>query len=179
MRKLASILALAASASLAQAPVSRKSPEFTITKPSNEQILLSSFKGKVVVMEFMFVGSPHCIRLANMLNTLQNDLGPRGYQSIAIAFGPHSDATMVGHVAQRLNLTYPLGVATSDQVDTFLARHGSEKLKIPQIVVIDRKGLIRAATGAGDPSLESESTLRLFLTPLLDDATATPNSPAK
>lgn len=178
MRKLAFILVLAASASLAQAPVPRKSPEFTITRPSNEQILLSTFKGKVVVMEFMFVGSPHCIRLASMLNTLQNDLGPRGYQSIAIAFGPHSDPALVGHLAQRLNLTYPLGVATSDQVDAFLARHGSEKLKIPQIVVIDRKGLIRAATGAGDPSLESESTLRPFLTPLLSDsAPATPYPP--
>ena len=41
---------LVASSSLAQATALRKSPELAITKPSGEQLLLSSFKGKVVVL---------------------------------------------------------------------------------------------------------------------------------
>jgi peroxiredoxin len=154
---------------LAQAPSSRKSPEFSIDQSSGEKILLSGLKGKVVVMEFMFVGSAHCLHIAEMLNKLQGDLGSRGFQAAAVAFGPHSDQAMVGHVAERLQLTYPLGFATSERVDAYLGREGTEKLKIPQLIVIDRKGIIRSATGTANPTLEDEALLRVVLEPLLKE----------
>jgi peroxiredoxin len=163
--------AIGASSLSAQFQLPRKAPEFTITKPSGEQMLLSSFKGKVVVMEFMFIGSPKCIRLAQMLDALERDLGSRGYQSVAIAFGPHVDQALVGHVADHLALPYPIGfTTTSSEVDAFLGREGSEKLKIPQMVVIDRKGVIRAATGDGaDTRMEDEAALRTLVSSLLDE----------
>jgi peroxiredoxin len=162
---------------LAQAPAPRKSPELSITKPSGDDFLLSSFKGKVVVMEFMFIGSPHCLRLAQMLNNLQGDLGPRGLQSIAVAFGPHSDQAMIGHVAEHLGLSYPLGYTTSDNVDAYLGREGTATLKIPQLVVIDRKGTIRASTGTtGTPTLEDETLLRVILEPLLKESSPSDNA---
>jgi peroxiredoxin len=173
-RKIASFFAaitIAASSLLAQVQLPRKSPEFIITKPSGEQILLSSFKGKVVVVEFMFVGSAKCIRLAKILDALQRDLAPRGYQSVAIAFGPHVDQALVGHVADHMALSYPLGYTTApSDVDSFLARQGTEQLKIPQMVVIDRKGFIRAATGGGaDTRMEDEAALRALVNSLLDE----------
>src|SRR5580658_5537118 len=174
-------MTIAASALLAQVQLPRKSPEFIITKPSGEQIFLSSFRGKVVVMEFMFIGSPKCIRLAQMLDALERDLGSRGYQSVAIAFGPHVDQALVGHVADHLALPYPLGfTTTSSEVDAFLGREGSEKLKIPQMVVIDRKGVIRAATGDGaDTRMEDEAALRTLVSSLLDETTASSAAKAK
>jgi peroxiredoxin len=180
-RKLSSVLALmmlAASPLLAQVP--RKSAEFTIAKPSGEQILLSSFKGKVVVIEFLFVNSPHCIQLAQMLDRLQGDLGSRGFQAVAVAFGQRSDQAMVGHVADRLKLNYPLAYSTAADVDAYLDRKGSEKLKIPQTVVIDRKGFIRAATGGGaDTRLEDEAALRTLVDSLLDETVSAPASKPK
>jgi peroxiredoxin len=173
VRNLVSILGsitLAASSLLAQAPLPRKSPELSITKPSGEALLLSSFKGKVVVVEFLFIGSSHCLQLAEMLNRVQADLGSRGFQAVGVAFGPHSDLAMVGHVAERLHLTYPVGDSTSDDLDVFLGRQGSSQLKIPQLIVIDRKGIIRSATGTGNPTLEDESLLRVVLEPLLKEA---------
>jgi peroxiredoxin len=165
---------IAASSLLAQFQLPRKAPELTITNASGEQMLLSSFKGKVVVMEFMFIGSPKCIRLAQMLDALERDLGSRGYQSVAIAFGPHVDQALVGHVADHLALAYPLGfTTTSSDVDAFLGRQGSEKLKIPQMVVIDRKGVIRAATGDGaDTRMEDEAALRALVSFFLDETTS-------
>ncbi len=160
---------LVASSSLAQATALRKSPELAITEPSGEQLLLSSFKGKVVVLEIMFVNSPHCVQLAQMLSELQGSLGPQGFQAVAVAFGPHSDQALVGHVAERLQLPYPMGSATSENVDSYLGRTGSEVLKIPQMVVIDRKGFIRATSGTGDPSLENESSLRASIGTLLKE----------
>ena len=175
-------IALAASSLVAQAPAPRKSPELSITKPSGDDLLLSSFKGKVVVMEFMFIGSEHCLKLAEMLNKLQADLGPRGFQALAVAFGPHSDQAMVSHVVDRLHLSYPVGDSTSDNVDAYLGRQGTEQLKIPQMIVIDRKGFIRATTGTGNPTLEDGALIRVILEPLLKEpppsANATHATPA-
>ena len=42
------------------APLPRTSPEFSINPPVGKSTLLSSLKGKVVVMEFLFVKSQHC-----------------------------------------------------------------------------------------------------------------------
>lgn len=178
-RNLVTILAsitLASSSLLAQAPVLRKSPEFSIKKSSGEEVLLSSFKGKVVVMEFLFIGSSHCLELAEMLNKLQADLGPRGFQAIAVAFGQHADQAMVGHVEERLHLSYPLAYSTPGDVDVYLGRQGAEKLKIPQLIVIDRKGMIRSATGTANPTLEDETLLRVVLEPLLKEAPPSGNA---
>jgi hypothetical protein len=47
-------------------------------------------------------------------------------------------------------------------------------LNIPQIVVIDRAGMIRAMSGAagGDPRLEDESSLRSLIEGLLKEGVA-------
>lgn len=131
--------------------------------------MLSSFKGKVVLLEIMFVNSPHCVQLAQVLSELQSSMGSQGFQAVAVAFGPHSDQALVGHVAERLQLPYPMGSATSENVDSYLGRTGTEKLKIPQMVVIDRKGFIRATSGTGDPTLENESSLRASIDALLKE----------
>jgi peroxiredoxin len=169
-------MALATTSLVAQAPVLRKSPELSIAKPSGDDLLLSSFKGKVVVVEFLFIGSSHCLQLAEMLNKLQADLGSRGFQAVGVAFGPHSDQAMVGHLVERLHLTYPVGGSTSENVDAYLGRQGTEKLKIPQLIVIDRKGMIRAATGTANPTLEDETLLRVVLEPLLKEPAPSGNA---
>jgi hypothetical protein len=149
-------------ASPAEAP--RKSPPLKITKASGEEMQLASLKGKVVVVEFLFVRSPHCLHLVEMLNKLNADLGPRGFQPVAVAFGPNATESVLVHLFDYFKITYPVGLSSSDQVDAYLGREGKEVLKVPQMVVIDRKGVIRATSGtAGDPALENESSLRAFV----------------
>jgi len=174
MQKLASfaiVLTLAGSA-LATTLVPRKSPEFTIVEPSGKQTLLSSFKGKVVVIEFLFIQSPHCQRVAQMLNRLHSQLGPRGFQPVGIAFGPDASGPMVTYLVQYLKLTYPVGYTNSDNVDSYLGRTGNEIFNIPQVVVIDRAGMIHAQSGGkgGDPKLENEDSLRNLLDNLLKES---------
>jgi hypothetical protein len=73
-----------------------------------------------------------------------------------------------------LKLTYPLGYATKDQVDSYLGRNENEILNIPQVVVIDRAGMIRASSGSkgGDPALEDETSLRNLIEGLLKESGA-------
>lgn len=153
------------------APLPRKSPEFAIDEPGGKTTLLSSFKGKVVVIEFLFVGSQHCLRVATTINKLHNELGPRGFQPVGIAFGPEASGANVYLLARTLKLTYPVGYSSKESVDAFLARGRDEVLNIPQVVVIDRAGIIRAQSGGkgGDPSLENEVTLRNLIDSLLKE----------
>ena len=187
MRRLASIVVLLVMAAGALAPppalVPRKSPEFSINEPSGKTTLLSSFKGKVVVLEFLFIKSAHCLRVAQTMNKLQKDLGSRGFQPVAIAFpAPGSDANgpLVGYMADSLKLTYPVGYSNSQDVDKYLARGKSDVLNIPQVVVIDRAGMIRAQSGGrpGDPKLENEDSLRTLLDGLLSEKPS-PSGPLK
>ena len=167
------VLWMAASAA-PSATVPRKSPDFTINEPSGQQIQLSSFKGKVVMMEFLFLRSPNCLNLVQTMNKLNVELGSRGFQPIAIAFpAPQSDANqaLVGSMADSLKLTYPVGYTQKEDVDRFLSRANGEMLRIPQVVIIDRAGVIRAQTGGhdGNLNLEKEDYLRTTLEGLLKE----------
>ena len=178
-RKITSIFLLtvfvASAFALPTVTVLRKSPDFTIADASGKTTLLSSFKGKVVVMEFLFVKSPHCMRVAATLNKLNSELGANGFQAVGIVFDP-PNTTETGDqflpvVVDSLKLTYPLGYASKEAVDSYLGRSGNEILNIPQMVVIDRAGMIRATSGGrgGDPALEDENSLRTLINGLLSE----------
>jgi peroxiredoxin len=173
-RKLALLigfLTLTSSTLLSNTPIPRKSPEFTISEPLGKQMSLSSFKGKVVVIGFLFMNSEHCLRVARTLNALQGELGQRGLQSVGVVFGPNADEQHVVYTVDYLKLAYPVGFTTSAKVDSFLGRTGNEILSIPQVVVIDRAGTIRASSGRrpGDPKLEEQNYLRDLIDSLLKE----------
>lgn len=169
------------------APVLRKSPEFMISNPSDpsgKTTLLSSLKGKVVVLDFWFIQSDHCLRVAKMLNKLNSELASRGFQVLGVVFDPpsvrgESAGRLIEPTVNYLKLGYPVGYASKAAVDTYLGRTGKEILSIPQIVVIDRAGMIRAVTGQRtDPTLEDENSLRTLLDSLLKESPP-PGTPAK
>ncbi|HET6178801.1 MAG TPA: TlpA disulfide reductase family protein [Candidatus Sulfotelmatobacter sp.] len=157
------------------APLARQSPEYSINEPSGKTTLLSSFKGKVVVLEFLFVKSQHCLRVAETLNKLHGELGPRGFQAVGVAFdppnSPNSGAQLLAYVAGYLKLSYPVGYSAKADVDRYLGRTQNELLNIPQVVVIDRTGMIRAQSGGrgGNPGLEDENSLRRLIENLLKE----------
>ncbi len=183
MQRLKSILVtliLGASA-LAVSPgtLPRQSPEFDIYQSGGKTILLSSFKGKVVVIEFLFLGSQHCQRVAQTLNKLHGELGVRGFQPIGIVFGPNASEANVYAFVQSLRLTYPVGYTNAEAVDSYFGRQKNEILNIPQVVVIDRAGMILAQSGGrgGDPKLENEDSLRVLLDALLKESPPAQSTP--
>jgi len=168
---LATLLVLSASVLVATAPVPRKSPELTIVEPSGKQISLSNLQGKVVVMEFLLINCPHCTRVAQMITKLHKELGPRGFQPIGIAFDKEVGAGKVTEFVRRTGITYPVGYTSSVAVDAYLGREAAERFMVPQIVVIDRKGIIRAQSRpVRESSLEDESYLRNLLDSLLKES---------
>jgi peroxiredoxin len=155
------------------ATVPRKSPEFSVARPDGTTLPLSSFKGQVVVMEFLFIRSEHCLRVASTLNKLHSEPGLKGFQPLAVVFDPPGVASTGGQLiaatADYLKLDFPVGYASKASVDAFLGRAQDEILNIPQVVVIDRAGTIRAASGGkgGNPALEDAASLRKLIADLL------------
>jgi peroxiredoxin len=181
VHKLLVLMLLSSAAAMSTPTLPRSSPELSIDEPGGKTAMLSSFKGKVVVLEFLFVRSQHCLRVAQVLNQLQHELGPRGLQAVGIAFdAPNAAASGGGYLSamvESLQLTYPVGYSQRAGVDSFLGRSGNEMLSIPQIVIIDRAGMIRVVNGGQtNPTLEDINSLRLLLEPLLKESPANSKS---
>jgi peroxiredoxin len=165
------LLACGALLLAAMAPVPRKSPDFTLVEPSGKQTPLASYKGKVVVVEFMLTRCPHCWRLAQMINKLDKEMGPRGLQALGVTFDNDVNGPAVADFVGRAQVTFPVGFTTGDAVDAYLGRAAIERVQVPQIVVIDRGGTIRAQSLAtGEVNLETEASLRHLLEGLLAEA---------
>jgi peroxiredoxin len=174
--RLAIIAAIFAAGVCAQDPavpqVPRKSKEFTLVEPSGKHTLLSSLKGKVVVLQFLDTTCPHCRDFSLMLNKLSAELGPKGFQPWGIAFN-EADAKKAAEYKQAFGLTFPIGYASRDTVISFLSIQ-NQLLAVPQVVVIDRKGVVRAQTPPRDEDpIRQEAVLRKLLDTLLKEGAPT------
>jgi peroxiredoxin len=161
-------LVLGALALVAAAPVPRPSPALTIVGSEGQETQLASFKGQVVVVEFLLTRCPHCWHLAETVTKLQKELGPRGLKILGVAFDADMNAPLLTDFLKRSKVTFPVGYTTSDKVDSYLGREGKERFQVPQIVVLDRAGVIRAQSHPiGEKDLEGEASLRKLLDGLL------------
>jgi peroxiredoxin len=171
---LAIVLALGFPAAQAAAPVPRESPDFAIVSPSGKAVPIASLKGQVVLIEFLLVKCPHCTRVAQIVDRLQGELGPRGFQSVGVAFDNGVSGSALKDFTQLFKLDFPVGSATSDDVDRYLGRAPMERVQVPQLVLIDRAGVIRAQSRpVGEMNLEDEAYLRTLIKQLLDEGGST------
>ena len=173
----------------AAAPVPRPTKEFTIILPSGQQKLLSSYRGKVVMLACMFTTCPHCQALSKIIGKLQGELGPRGFQAVGAVFNeevntPNADvnAQVTANFVNQFAAGFPVGHASQASVMSYLGLSDIERWVVPQVVIIDRKGVIRAQSASqGTAELQTEAYLRKYLGELLAEGkSATPSkAPAK
>lgn len=174
MRTLLGVLLLATVGSMqAAAPVPRPAPEFTIQEPSGKTTL-ASLKGKVVVIQFLYTGCGHCQNTATWLSRVQSELGPKGLAVYGVAFNNEvntKDAAKNHAEVKKFDsyAKFPVGMASSELVERFLGFSVMDRYFVPQLVVIDKKGVIRAQTSPEPKATEvaSESVLRGLVTKLL------------
>jgi peroxiredoxin len=170
MRSTAALALLAAALPVfAQPPVLRKAPEFTLTDVNGKETLLSSYRGKVVVIGFVFTTCPHCQVFSGVLEKLSKDLGKRGFEPIDIAWNDNAKL-MIADFARQYGVTFPIFWSTYDPIMSFMQFSIMDRPVVPLVVVIDRKGMIRAQSPAGgDPNLQDEAKLRALLETLLKE----------
>ncbi len=133
-------------AALQSGDIPRKAPELAVQMTDGQQLLLSQFRGKVVMIDFVHTTCPHCQNASSMVERLYKEYGPRGFQPLGVAFNDNA-SLLVPEFVKMLSLTYPVGVASRDTVLEYLQHSLAEPLYVPQMVFVDRAGEIRAQHG--------------------------------
>ena len=137
--------------------------------PGGRQALLSQYKGKVVVLEFLFTTCPHCQHEASMIAKLNTELGPKGFQPIGTAINTMEIPTVMGFI-QQTGANFPIGVSDRDAALNFMGISIMERWVVPQLVLIDRKGVVRYQTPAlGAEEVQNEAWLREKIEELLKE----------
>ena len=173
MRSLIFCSALAALGATVYAagPIPRPAPQLEVTDGAGKH-LLSSYKGKVVVVQFLLTTCPHCQAFSQILTKLQTQYGPKGFQALGAAVN-EATPQMASDYARQYAPNFPVGPLDHDQVYTFMGFSIMERPGFPQIAVIDRKGQIREQTNTLNERqpLQDETHLRGLIEKLLAERT--------
>jgi thiol-disulfide isomerase/thioredoxin len=162
----------------AQEPVTpRQAPELAFNVPGEGQQLLSKYKGKVVALEFILTTCPHCQAESKVMTKLQQEYGPRGFQALDVAINgldegrtPEQADQLVAAFKNSFQVGFPVGWVPRDQFLSFTGFSIMQYLVVPQLLLIDRRGVIRYQTPAkGDEVSRKESTIRSRLEELLSE----------
>jgi len=158
----------------ADLPVLRPAPEFTIKYADGNTLPLSAFKGKVVALTFVFTTCIHCQHASQVFAKLFNEYGPRGFQPVGVAFNDMANL-FVDDFVKNNGVTYRVGFSPPDPVLEFLGISKIQRYVVPQIVWIDRKGMIRAQTTAlgEDPKMLTPEYWREMIETLLKEPAET------
>ena len=150
--KAAAVSLLALCSTLVGQTVPRPAPEFAVTASTK----LSDFRGRIVVLAFISTECPHCQRVSGVIEQLSHEFAGR-LAAVEVAFNAGAD---VRAFAQRFGLTFPIGKSSPDAVHDFLGIQRGLRLGTPQMVVMDRNGVIRAQSERlGTPLLQTPEFL--------------------
>jgi thiol-disulfide isomerase/thioredoxin len=159
----------------ADAPTLRKAPELAVNMPGKGQQLLSQYRGKVVALGFIFTTCPHCQAESKMLTKFQQEYGGRGLQVIDVAVNPNADL-LVENFVKDYNVGFPVGWVPQEQMVSFMG-FSSARFVVPQLVLIDRKGVIHYQTPATEDEtwdkLMKEDAIRQHIEELLGQGGST------
>lgn len=156
---LAAFVALGVGA-LAAPPLPRPAKELEIDTPNGQHLLLSSYRGKVVIVQFLYTTCPHCQAYSQLLTKLETEYGPKGFQALGGAFNEATNAMVSAYVNQ-YHVGFPVGVMQRETVISFMSFSLLDRLVVPQIALIDRKGQIREQSEANptqEPPLQMRPT---------------------
>ena len=150
---------------MAQVKVPRLAPEIEIVEASGRTAKLSSYRGDVVLLAFVVTSCSHCQAASTEFEKLKGEFGPRGFRVTEVAFDDNSD--IPGYV-KKLGLTFPVGRGNRTDVRRFLGIPQNMRIGTPQVVLIDRIGMIRAQSAPeGSPMLQSAEVLEGLIDTLL------------
>jgi peroxiredoxin len=149
--------------------VPRPAHEFVIRGTGGE-VLLSQYRGKVVLLAFIFTSCPHCQHTVGIISDVQKEYRSRGFQALGAAFNEGADLLIPGFLS-KFNPNFPVGYAARASVLEYLQVPSNVPMPVPVLVFIDKKGIIRSQhMGSDDPIFkDQEKTIRAELDSLLKE----------
>ena len=158
---------------LGAAKVPRPAMDLVVARTGGERIRLSQYGGRILIFELLMTTCPHCQRCAHTVQQVLNDYKSRGVEALGAAINDEARFDLM-----RFEMTagskFPMGIANREQAYAFLqADLNAGPVYFPQLVLIDRKGVIRGQYAGVDPFFEKEEeNLRKMLDMLLKEPAA-------
>lgn len=162
------------------AEIPRPAPPLKFISHRGEQIDLANYKGKVVLLEWLLTTCPHCQTSSTLLSKLQKEFGAKGVQALGIAIDDNAGPKLPDYVSKYAT-GFPVGALPHRLATSFLQASIMQPLMMPQLVIIDRMGMIREQYGGNDPwHTNMEKNLRASVAKYLaQPAGAAKKGPAK
>lgn len=175
---LATLFVFTALGSLA-ADLPRQAPAMTFALVNGGTIDLAKYKGKVVALEFLNTTCPHCQKCSQNLQKMQQEYGPKGFQALGVAINDMAHMLVPDYI-RNYGITYPLGYTHRDKAHEFLQHPTMLIMYVPQLVFIDKKGIIRSQYPGGDKFYQDEErNMRSQIETLLKETGAAPAAAKK
>ena len=142
IRSVLLFLGLVLPLTLVQAREPRPASQVPIPLPDGTKINLHQYKGKVVLLIIFSVTCPDCLESLQMVNKIQKDLGPKGFQAIAGA-GDDNAVYQIAGLVQRYKLTFPIGYLNKDQMIALADMEKNRHPIAPIFIFIDKNSTVR------------------------------------
>lgn len=176
MTKLPALAALAVSLFAAQVP--RPAQEFVLRMVTSPDQLLSQYKGKTIVLAFMYATCQHCQKTAGVLSQVQNEYSAKGVQVVGVLFD-NNDVQRVADFRRTFAKTFPVGVSDTRTVLNYLQHPLDQPYFVPDLVFIDKKFTVRSQYIGDEKFLEKqEVNIRAEIDKMLKGGASTTSSAA-
>jgi thiol-disulfide isomerase/thioredoxin len=140
----------------AQEPrIPRKASDIGIQIGTEKYLWLSEQSGKTVVVAFILTTCPHCQFTVGLLSKIQKDYADKGVLVMATAIEPMSSLHIPDFV-KTFKPQFPIGYNEQSYVQKFLGRADNDPMFMPQLVFVDRNGIIQTQYAGDDPALAKD-----------------------
>jgi thiol-disulfide isomerase/thioredoxin len=124
-------------------------PEVTLMlEPGAKSLLLSSLKGKVVLLDFWATWCGPCKMSIPEVERLYKKYQGKGVEVVGVSLDEPSSQPNIPAVQKALGMTYPIMIAT--KAPEILQKYGAGS--IPTLYVIDKRGDVRLVSEGFDPN---------------------------
>ena len=161
MIRVLSVLVFASTALFAQTAAStpkipRPAGNFAIQTAPEKYTWLSEFQGKTCLLAIIETTCPHCQFTTGILNKIQSEYAAKGVTVIASAIEPMS-SLHIPNFRMQFQPKFTVGYNEEPYVAKFLGLPENAPFFVPQIVIIDKAGVIRAHLTGDSPEMVQDS----------------------
>jgi peroxiredoxin len=131
--------------------IGKKLPDFTLRGLDGKQVRLSSFAGKVILLDFWATWCPDCREVAGHIQEMS--ASPDSIRPAVITVSIDTKPATVKAFMEKNGYTFTVLMASKDTQEAFHVK------SIPTVFLIDRKGIVRGVFSEygmkGVPELEA------------------------
>jgi thiol-disulfide isomerase/thioredoxin len=139
----------------AEPPIPRPAENIAIQVAPEKYLWLSEHSGQTCILAFILTTCPHCQFTTGVLSHIAKDYAGKNVWIAASAVEPMSSLNIPDFV-KKFMPEFPVGYNEQSYVAKFLGLPPNEPLFFPQVVFVDRGGIIRAQFTGGDKPMDKE-----------------------